>query len=98
MVRSDNGKEFQGEFKLYLERLGVRHSTVLAYNPRANGLAEKYVGVIKAGFRKLKTVCPEGEWYQFLPDILAGLRFLPSKVGLSPYLMVHKQEPLFPSL
>lgn len=93
VVRSDNGKEFQGDFKLYLQSMGVHHSQVLSYNPRANGLAERYVGAIKAGLRRLKGALPDEEWYTFLPEVLAGLRFLPTKLGLSPYLMVFKQEP-----
>ena len=29
----------------------------------------------------------------FLPDILAGLRFLPTRLGWSPFVLVFKQEP-----
>lgn len=78
--------------------MGIHHSRITAYNPRANGLAEKYVGVIKAGFRKLKTAFPKGEWYDFLPEIIAGLRMLPSKLGLSPFLMLYKQMPRWHTL
>ena len=58
---------------------------------------ERYNGCIKAGFRRLKAALPEGEWYEFLPDVLAGLRMLPSSLGLSPFLVAHKQEPHWPA-
>lgn len=32
----------------------------------------------------------EDVWHHYLPDILAGLRFLPSKIGYSPYLVAFK--------
>lgn len=56
--RTDNGKVFLGEFKAYLEDLGIQQCRISAYNARSNGLAERYVGLIKAGFRKLKTQFP----------------------------------------
>ena len=34
----------------------------------------------------------EDIWHYYLPDVLAGLRFLPSKLGYSPYLIAFKQE------
>ena len=42
---------------------------------------------------------PEGlPWYQSLPDILAGFRFLPSQMHrLTPFEAVYKQEPQHPS-
>lgn len=51
------------------------------------------MGLIKSGLRRLKSALPTEEWYSFLPDVVAGLRFLPSKLGVSPFTMVYKQEP-----
>ena len=34
----------------------------------------------------------EDVWHYYLPDVLAGLRFPPSKLGYSPYLIAFKQE------
>ena len=31
-------------------------------------------------------------WHYYLPDVLAGLRFLTSKLGYSPHLIASKQE------
>ena len=39
------------------------------------------------------TAFPSVPWYEHLPDILAGLRFLPNKLGYSAYLLRFKQEP-----
>ena len=39
------------------------------------------------------TAFPDMPWYEHLPDILAGLRFLPNKLGYSAYLPAFKQEP-----
>ncbi len=62
-------------------------------HPAANGLVERYNGVIKAGLRKLRVACSGGEWYEFLDDVIAGLRMLPGVAGVSPFLAVYKQEP-----
>lgn len=91
-VRTDKGREFAGAFSLYLQRMGVIHRMINTTNPRANGMAERYVGVIKAGFRKFISACG-GHWYEHVGDVLAGLRFLPSRIGLSPFLLCFKQEP-----
>lgn len=97
-VRTDKGTEFQGAFKRYLEAMGIEHRLISTNHPRANGLAERYVGVVKAGFRRLKSECPGGEWYDFIPEVLLGLRMLPSRVGYSPFMLVYKQSPYFPYL
>ena len=34
----------------------------------------------------------EDVWHYYLPDVLSGLWFLPSKLGYSPYLIAFKQE------
>ena len=73
--------------------MGVKVQLTSAYNPRANGLIERYNGCIAAGLRRLSVGCPGGYWWEFLPDVLAGLRLLPSRAGYSPYLAVFKQDP-----
>ena len=32
-------------------------------------------------------------WFQHLEVILVGLWFLPTKIGVSPYLLIYKQSP-----
>ena len=95
-VHCDNGLEYRGDFAKYCEDLGIRRSPVSVNHPQANGLVERYNGCLKSGFRRLKVACPEGNWYDFIADVAAGLRMLPGTVGVSPYLVVFKQEPHWP--
>ena len=36
---------------------------------------------------------PDAPLEDLLPDVLAGLRFLPRRIGYQPYLVVFKQYP-----
>ena len=48
VLRSDNGPQFTSdEFKQFSSQWGFCHISVSPYHPQANGLAEKYVQVIK---------------------------------------------------
>ena len=48
VLRSDNGPQFTSdEFKQFSSQQGFSHISVSPYRPQANGLAEKYVQVIK---------------------------------------------------
>ena len=40
IVRTGNGTEFLGTFRLYLQRMGICHSIILVAHPWANKLAE----------------------------------------------------------
>ena len=91
VVRSDKGRQFLGSFDRYLQDLGVDHGVVSTANPRANGLVERYNRAIKEGIRKMVTLVGTIAWDEVLPEILAGLRMLPTRLGVSPHLMVFKQ-------
>jgi transposase InsO family protein len=48
VVQSDNGPEFvNGVLEKLMEKAGVEHRFVAAWNPRANGLAERFVRTVK---------------------------------------------------
>ena len=52
--------------------------------------------MLRAGFRLAKAAGIE--WYNALPEVLAGLRQLPSRThDLTPFYAVFKQEPVHPS-
>lgn len=36
---------------------------------------------------------PGAMWTEVLPEVLAGLRFLPGRLGFQPFLAVYKQFP-----
>ncbi len=98
VVRCDRGTEFRGDFQKYCHAFGIQVALISTAHPRANGLVERYNACIKAGFRRMATVCPDGKWFEFLPEILTGLRMLPSRSGYSPYQLVYKCSPHFPFL
>ena len=50
-VRTDQGREYMGEFSAYLRANGIQHSLIAANNPRANGQVERYVRSVKTGIR-----------------------------------------------
>ncbi len=89
-VRVDQGTEFRGRFQEYCQALGIRVMAVYTSHPQANGLVERYNGVIKAGLRKMAAAHPTVPWSDLLPTVLAGLRFLPTKLGLPPAWVVFK--------
>ena len=78
---------------MYLSRLGVQQRLISTGHPRSNGLVERYNGVIKMGLRRVLTALPEMSWSEALPDVLMGIRTLPTRLGYSPFLLVFKQEP-----
>jgi hypothetical protein len=69
---------------------------VLIYSahPRANGLVERYNKVVKEGLRKfIVAVGAQYSWCDYIGDIAAGLRMLPTRNGYPPFLLVFKQSP-----
>ena len=85
IIQSDNGTEFSNQLVNELTNLiGIDHRFVAAYNPRANGLAERHVGLAKKLLFKLAT----GNIVDF--DL-----FLPS-VQLALNTRIHKQTKTSP--
>ena len=49
MIVTDNGTGFVSqEFKVFLEKNGIRHVTSAPHHPALNGLAERVVQVVKS--------------------------------------------------
>lgn len=89
-VRLDQGKEFRGAFEEYCNNLGVRLLTVYTAHPQANGLVERCNQTIRAGLRKVAHDYPSSPWTEHLPAVLAGMRFLPTRLGYPPAWLVYK--------
>ena len=96
MVRTDHGTECQGELHQYLDRLGIHHSLISVAHPCTNSLVERYNGVICRGLQKQLAVTPGIHLKEVLPEVLVGQRILPTRVGLSPFLLLFKQKPRWP--
>ena len=79
-----------GLFDVYLRELGVDHRIISTSYPRANGLIERYNRCIKEGLRKMSTLVGTIAWDEVLPEVLAGLRMLPTRLGVSPHLLIFK--------
>ena len=49
---------------------------------------------MKEGLRKFTIAAgPHFKWTEFLGDVAAGLRMLPTRLGYAPFLLVFKQSP-----
>ncbi|CAI7858069.1 unnamed protein product, partial [Closterium sp. NIES-53] len=73
-VLTDQGTEFQGEFKKLLEETGITHRRTSRYHPQSDGLTERLVQTLKRGLR----ACGEKrkrDWDEELHWIAAGYRF-----------------------
>ncbi len=93
-VHPDRGLEFKGAFSTYLESIGCKQVLIFSAHPCANVLVERYDKYIKEGLRKFVVVAgAKFSWCDFLGDIAAGLRMLPTRAGYSPFLLVFKQSP-----
>lgn len=90
--RVDQGKEFTGGFREYCDGWGIRRVPIFTAHPQANGLVERYNAVIRAGLRKLAAAQEGRPWTELLPTVLAGMRFLPTRLGYPPAWLVFKQQ------
>jgi len=54
VIVSDNGSAFTSqEFGTFLKHDGIKHIKTAAYHPASNGLAERYVQIVKDGLKKI---------------------------------------------
>ena len=78
VIRSDNGPQFQSEFKEFCKEHGIKHELSSPYNSQSNGLAESAVKNTKFLLAKCKR---EQEDYQ---KALLNFRNTPRADGTSP--------------
>ena len=49
-----------GEFDDLLAHFGIQHRYIATMHPRANGQAERYIGLLKTSIRRLLEEHPDG--------------------------------------
>ena len=92
----DNGTTYVATLDWLVDRYGIRHICISAYNSQANGIVERQHRTICNTILK---VC-EGNyshWPMFMPFTFWADRTTTRKsTGFSPYYMVHGVEPILP--
>lgn len=93
----DAGREFQKAFKAVCTDLGVGMRVASSGYPRSNGQVERYNREIKKAVRKYASLYPDSSWYDWLPEVLMGLRMVCTRAhGYSPFMVTYKQDPFVP--
>ena len=93
IVLTDNGTEWQGEFKLLCEQNGIKHDHSSVYWPQGNGLAERLIQTLKRG---LATMIAQhgGEWDEHLQQVLRGYRCSKqASTQMSPFFVMTGRHP-----
>ena len=87
-LTSDRGSVFTSKlWKNLSELLGIQLHVTTAYNPEANGMAERTHRTLK---QSIMARCNDSRWSNHLPWILLGLRTTPKEgIGVSPAEMVY---------
>jgi transposase InsO family protein len=73
-VLTDNGTEFQREFKQLCQKLFLDHRWTSRSYPQSNGLTERLVKTIKTGITKYETENDRRTWDKWLPYLVIGYR------------------------
>jgi transposase InsO family protein len=85
IIQSDNGSEFKNQvIKALASLMGIDHRLVSPYNPRANGLAERFVRTTKLCLFKM-LAGNTTNWDLFLPSVQRSLN-----INVLP---LHKSQP-----
>ena len=82
MIFCDNGTCFSShEFQTFVKQNGMQHVRTAAYHPSSNGLAERYVQIMKDGLKKITS----GSVESLLARLLSRYRVTPqSTTGVPP--------------
>ncbi|KAK4327550.1 hypothetical protein Pmani_001957 [Petrolisthes manimaculis] len=95
VITSDRGTTFTLQLWTSLGQLwgtSIHHTT--AYNPKANGMVERFHRTLKAA---LMSRCSNSTWFAQLPWVLLGLRTAPKKgLEVSPAEMVYGDPLVIP--
>jgi hypothetical protein len=92
----DGGREFMGEVTKILEKYKVKHVTVSAYHPEANGMVERGHRPITDALAKL-SAAGKGNWLENLQSILLADRAtVKTTTGVSAMRISYGYKPLLP--
>ena len=83
VIRSDGGPQLRTEFVQFCEKNGISHKLASPYNPRANGLAESGVKVVK--HLLLKCIGEKAD----MQRVLYEWRNMPKAHGFSPAQLLY---------
>jgi hypothetical protein len=95
---TDNGKEFDNKRMAQItDLLQLKHTTITQENPRANGLAENHMRVLKDSL-SIYSNETQDDWDDFLPGVnLAYNTTVNSQTGFTPFFMMFGREAILPS-
>ena len=81
MIVTDNGTGFVSQdFKVFLEKNGIKHVTSALHHQASNGLAERAVQAVKKGLKKVS----KGSIKEHLAKVLLSYRITPhTTMGVS---------------
>ncbi|CAI7758131.1 unnamed protein product [Closterium sp. NIES-53] len=96
-VLTDQGAEFEGEFKELLVSNGIQHRTTSRYHPQADGLTERLVQTMKRG-QRVYGEAHKGDWDKKLAWVMAGYSFNKQATlkDVSPYYLLFGKHPILP--
>ena len=96
-IVSDNGSAFISDaFKTFCAQYGISHSFISSLHPMASGLVERFnrsiLNIIRAYINN-----HQSNWDELLTPLSFALNTSNASVtGISPYLLLHGFEPIFP--
>ena len=93
-VLSDNGGEFHGDFDALLQTYRIDHRLTSSNHPQANGLVERFNGVLCSALRKC-TMENINDWDTHIPTVLLGYRStIQASTGFTPFYMLYARQPV----
>jgi transposase InsO family protein len=91
-IVTDNGSQYtSAEFKKFLEKNDILHTTTAPGHPATNGLAERYVGHFKSSMKKMGK--SSDSLQVKLDRFLLTYRVTPNASGKSPAEMLLNKQP-----
>lgn len=98
-VRCDRGREFAGDFTKLCAEYKIKQITISTQHPEANGLVERYVGIVKKSIMAMLMTkgWDRTMWTECLGACVTGLRFAKvQSLGYSPFTICTGLEPRIP--